>query len=449
MMTPNLRILCVAAVVLAAACDEMTPPEGLPGSIDAQLRQSIGRWGVVPIGAMPRQDPALVALGQALMFDKILSGNRDIACATCHDPAQHATDGLPLAVGTGGTGLGPARTLGPGREFVPRSAPTLLNSGLGLFYVFWDGRLTRFGPPPPGVPPLPVDVSNVLVAQATLPVLNRREMRGAAGDVDVFGNPNELAQFGDSQSTEIWQAVMQRLLAVPGYVTLFNAAFPGRPPAQLRFQDAATAIAVFQMEALTKTNSPFDRYLNRDDSALPADAKRGALLFFGKAQCSSCHNGPFLGGGDFANTGVPQLGPGVGQGAPLDFGRGEVFNTEFYRFFFRAPPLRNVELTAPYFHDGAVATLEAVVRHYNDVPASLRDFDPSTLPPALRGSYHGDAATLSAILATLDFRLREPLHLTDTEIAEVVAFLKSLTDPAAGDLSAISPAAVPSGLPVR
>lgn len=447
-MTPNVRILCVAAVVIAAACEETAPPEGVPGSIDQQLRQSFGQWGVVPIGAMPRQDPALVALGQALMFDKLLSGNRDIACATCHDPAQHATDGLALAVGTGGTGLGPSRTLGPGRQFVPRSAPTLLNSGLGLFYIFWDGRLTRFGPTPPGVI-LPTDGSNVLVAQAMLPVLNRREMRGEVGDVDVFGNPNELAQFGDSQSTEIWQAVMRRLLAVPGYVTLFNAAFPGRPTSQLRFQDAATAIAVFQMAALTKTDSPFDRYLNRDDNALSADAKRGALLFFGEARCSGCHNGPFLGGGSFANTGVPQVGPGVGQGAPLDFGRGEVFNNEFYRFVFRAPPLRNVELTAPYFHDGAFATLESAVRHYNNVTASLRDFDPSGLPPALQSSYHGDAATLDRILATLDFRLQTPLNLSDTEVAELVAFLKSLTDPAARDLSAIAPVSVPSGLPVR
>src|SRR5438034_4634564 len=77
---------------------------------------------------MPAQDPARVDLGRALMFDKILSGNRDVACATCHLPAQHAADGLSLAIGTGGTGAGPARTLGPGRQFVPRSAPSLLNA---------------------------------------------------------------------------------------------------------------------------------------------------------------------------------------------------------------------------------------------------------------------------------------------------------------------------------
>src|SRR5687767_3142095 len=137
-MTSSLRAFGVAALVMAAACDEKFPSEELPSSIDAELRQVLGQYGVVPIGAVAAQDPALVELGRALMFDKVLSGNRDIACATCHTPAEHATDGLPLAIGTGGTGEGPARTLGPGRSFVPRNAPTLLNTGIGMFYVFWD-----------------------------------------------------------------------------------------------------------------------------------------------------------------------------------------------------------------------------------------------------------------------------------------------------------------------
>ncbi|MGH7521367.1 MAG: cytochrome-c peroxidase [Gemmatimonadales bacterium] len=447
MMTRSVRALGVAALVAVAACDEVTPPDNLPGSLDAQLRSSIGQWGAVPIGAVDPQPPALVALGRALMFDKILSGNRDIACATCHEPSLHATDGLPLAIGTGGTGVGAARTLGPGRRFVPRNAPSLLNSGIGLFYVFWDGRLTRFGSDPGVI--LPPDLPNVLAAQAMLPVLNRQEMRGDSGDVDVFGNPNELAQFGDNQSTQTWQAVMARLLAIPAYVTLFRDAFPGTPPASLSFSHAARAIAAFQMDALMKTNTPFDRYLRRDDNALTVEEKRGGLLFFTTARCASCHNGALLGGQSFANSGVPQLGPGVGRGAPLDLGRGALQNQEFYAFAFRIPPLRNVELTAPYFHDGTFATLEAAVRHYNDVPKSLREFDPATLPPAFQDQYHGDAATIDTVLQTLDFRLREPLRLTDTEIAELVAFLKSLTDPAARDISGIAPASVPSGLPVR
>ncbi|MFN2565054.1 MAG: cytochrome-c peroxidase, partial [Gemmatimonadaceae bacterium] len=210
------------------------------------------------------------------------------------------------------------------------------------------------------------------------------------------------------------------------------------------------ALAAFQVDAFTKTNSPFDRYLARDDRALTDEEKRGALLFFGRAQCASCHAGPLLGGRTFANAGVPQLGPGVGRAAPLDRGRGEEMpDLQFYQFAFRVPPLRNVELTAPYMHNGAYRTLEQVIRHYNNVDSALTAFDVSELDPALGGSYHGDAATLSAIKLTLDGRLRQPLRLTDTEQRQLIAFLKSLTDPAARDLSAVVPASVPSGLPVR
>ena len=89
------------------------------------------------------------------------------------------------------------------------------------------------------------------------------------------------------------------------------------------------------------------------------------------------------------------------------------------------------------------------MKHYNDVPTSLQTFDPATLPANVRDSYHGDAATINAVLASLDGRVRQPLHLTDAQRADLVEFLKSLTDPAARDLSGIMPASVPSGLPVR
>ena len=453
-MTRTASTLCLALLVLAGGCDQSVPPSGPQPqpSIDVELRASLARWGVIPIGPMPAQNPALVDLGQALMFDKILSGNRDISCGTCHDPLTNGADGLSLSIGTGGTGSGPSRTLGPGRQFVPRSAPSLLNQGLGFYQVFWDGRVSGFGTGPfqrPAGSALPPGLTNILAAQAMFPVTNRREMRGEPGEVDVLGNPNELAQLADSQFADIWRAVMRRVLAVPEYVAKFNAAFPGTPTNTLGFQHAATAIAAFQMQAFTRTNSPLDRYLARDDAALSAEAKRGALLFFGEARCSNCHAGPLLGGQSFANVGVPQLGPGTGTGAPLDFGFGEIAGNEFYRFSFRVPPLRNVELTAPYFHDGAYPTLEAVVRHYNDIPVALRSYDVSQLAPALRGTYHGDEATITAVLSTLDGRLRTPIGLTEEQKREVVAFLKSLTDPAARDLSALTPATVPSGLPVR
>lgn len=368
------------------------------------------------------------------------------------------TDDLSLAIGTGGTGLGSSRVLGAGREFVPRNAPTLLNQGLRAQYLFWDGRVSGFQSGPFTTPPdvkLPPTV-NILAAQAMLPVLNRREMRGDSGDLDVFGDPNELAQYADGQYVEVWQAIMKRLLAIPEYAAKFNAAFGGRPAEWLGFQFATAAMAAYLTEAFSKYDTPFDRYLHRDDAALSPEAKRGALLFFGgRARCGNCHNGPLLGGQSFANTGAPQLGPGTGSEAPLDIGRGGVIQgpnlppQPFYRFAFRVPPLRNVELSAPYFHNGAYPTLEAVVRHYNDVATALRTYDVSQLSPALRDRYHGGDAVINDVLSNLDGRLRTPLNLTQAEQQDLVAFLKALTDPSARDLSALIPASVPSGLPVR
>ncbi len=444
--------MCLGFFVLTA-CEGPTTFPGPPGTpTDAELRQTLSNWGVIPIGQMPAQDPAKVALGQALFFDKILSGNRDVACATCHDPMTFLGDGRSLPIGTGGTGSGPDRVLGPGRQLVPRGAPSLLNSGLGLFYMFLDGRLSGRGSGPFLLESDNIHltaVPNILAAQAMLPVLNRVEMRGVAGDIDVLGNSNELANFADDQHTDIWQAVMDRLMATPEYVQMFGAAFPGTPASSLGFQHAAEALAVYEMEAFTKTNSPFDRYLNRDNDALSAEAKLGAFLFTGEAQCVTCHNGPFLGGDNFANVGAPQVGPGIGKRVPLDLGRGELDNSDFYRFAFRVVPLRNVELTAPYMHSGAYPTLEAVVEHYSDVLTAMREYDVSQLDPALRSSFHGDDTTIDEIMETLDFRLTAALDFTEDEKSELVAFLESLTDPSARDLSSLIPARVPSELPVR
>ena len=457
-MTTRLRAF-VLALAAAAACDgpsisDPPVPREQPSQLDLTLRSEIGFWGPLPIGPVPVQNPAMVELGRSLFFDRILSGNRDVSCATCHDPAAALTDGMRIAVGTGGTGATAQRTLGAGRQFVPRNAPSLLNQGIGHFYSLWDGRVNEEGGPgtlrpPPGVV-FPAGLSSILAAQAMLPVLNRAEMRGATGDLDRFGNPNELAAFGDAASGQVWQAAMSRLLAIQEYAAKFAAAFPAVPQQGLGFQHAANALAAFQISAFTRTNSPFDRYLSRDNSALTDEEKRGGILFFGKAQCASCHFGALLGGSQFANIGVPQFGPGVGAAAPLDKGRGEQFpNFQFYDFAFRVPSLRNVELTAPYMHNGAYASLDQVVRHYTNADSALKNYDVNQLPPELRASYRGDAASISKILLNLDGRLRQGIRLTAQEQAQIVAFLKSMTDPAARDLTSSIPASVPSGLPVR
>lgn len=448
MSRSGLSILLVAAL---AGCDSVpTPPEPPEVSLDAQLRASLQGWGVVPIGEMPAHDPAQVALGRALFFDKILSGNRDVACATCHDPAAGLADGRSLAVGTGGlsAGPGPSRALGAGRRFTPRGAISLLNAGLGLPHFFWDARLSghQGGLLADSSVVLPPGLPHLLAAQAMLPVLNRTEMRGEPGDHDVFGATNELALVPDHEPALVWDRAMKRLLAVQEYVALFQAAFPG--VAAPRFEHAARALAAFQRAAFTHTRSPFDRYLDRDDLALTPAAKRGGILFFGRALCSSCHNGPFLGGQGFANVGAPQVGPGGQKQPPRDLGLGEHREGDVYRFAFRVAPLRNVELTAPYFHSGAYPALEAVVRHYLDLPTALTSYDPAQLAPDVRPYYRGDPGTIAAVLATLDGRLRQPMALTEGEVADLVAFLRSLTDPAARDLRALVPARVPSGLPV-
>jgi cytochrome c peroxidase len=453
----HMKRLLPALLIAIAACERIsvTDPPSTP-TLDAQLRAQLDLWGAIPIGAMPAQNPALVDLGQSLFFDKELSGNRDVSCATCHNPDAQMVDGLSLAVGTGGSGVASNRTLGTGRQFVPRNAPTLINQGLGFVYTLWDGRVNQewsVDDPikgPAGIV-LPAGLANIIAAQAMLPVLNRVEMRGNAGDTDVFGNANELANISDAEAAGIWKGVMTRLLAIQGYVAKFNSAYPNIPTTSLGFQHAANAIAAFQIASLTRTNSPFDRYLKRDNGALTDEQKRGALLFFGKAQCSSCHNGALLGGDQFANIGVPQFGPGVGTAAPLDIGRAEhiQFSNQFYRFNFRVPALRNVELTAPYMHNGAYRTLESVLRHYSNADSALANYDVTNLPVELRGTVRKDAATLNDMRLNMDFRVKTGIKLTPIEQQEVIAFLKSLTDPAARDLSSLLPASVPSGLPIR
>ena len=192
MRIPRQLPLAIALPLLAAAigCKSDYSISNPPGelTLDSQLRQTLGGWGAVPILPVAQQNPALVDLGRSLFFDKILSGNRDVACATCHTVADHAGDAMSLAIGTGGVGAGATRTLGAGRQFVPRNAPSLLNQGLGLFYLFWDGKVNeengfgRFKTPTDIL--LPAQLNNLLAAQAMLPVLNRVEMRGVPGDRD-------------------------------------------------------------------------------------------------------------------------------------------------------------------------------------------------------------------------------------------------------------------------
>lgn len=140
------------------------------------------------------------------------------------------------------------------------------------------------------------------------PVTSNDEMRGAPGDQDVLEQPNELALIAASDFPAIWDALTARLLAIPEYVTLFQAAYPDVLISELGFEHTANAIAAFEIEAFTLLNSPWQRYLNGDEMALSSAAKAGALLFYGDAGCSWCHSGPLFTDQMAHNLAVPQVG---------------------------------------------------------------------------------------------------------------------------------------------
>ncbi|MEJ2204974.1 MAG: cytochrome c peroxidase [Gemmatimonadota bacterium] len=419
--------------------------------LDRELMVVMDRLALAPLTRPAAPDHDLVRLGEALFYDKELGGNRDVACATCHHPAEHSADGLSLSVGTGGEGLGSRRSLGVGRRLVARHASDLFNRGAREWTsMFWDGRVERIRPgsiESPAGTALPEGLSGVLAAQAMFPVTARDEMRGAMGDSDVFGAPNEIAAIPDEDLRAIWDGLMRRLMHIDGYRELFAAAYPELLVGAAGFQHAANAIAAYEADAFWFADTPWDAYLAGDRTALTPEAKRGALIFFGRGRCATCHAGPLFTDLRFHNVGVPQLGPGKAPLGRMDDGRALVTGRDGDRCAFRTPSLRNVTLTGPWMHDGAYTDLDAAVRHMADPSLGFKGYDPGQLRPALRGMLLPESEG-KAILTTLDPVVAEGCGLVPGDIADLVAFLEALTDPAAADLTHLVPERVPSGLPV-
>lgn len=420
---------------------------------DAELQALINQHGVTPLSPMPPASEAKIELGRLLFFDKVLSGNRDTSCATCHHPTEGSGDGIAVSVGTGGSGVGAARLLGDYRNFVPRNAPELFNRGAPEWTVFfWDGRLSQRldgGFNNPAGDTLPANLDNILAVQAMFPVTSRDEMRGIMHDQDLYGKINELSYIDNSNFNGIWETLGRRLLTIPEYVQLFQAAYPDTPTQEFSYVHAANAIAAFEGEFFTTDNSPWNRYLSGEKSAMSASAKAGAGLFYGKAGCVACHNGPLLTDQRHHNIAVPQVGPGKGAEAPLDFGRARETQIMADKFAFRTPSLHNVAMTPPYMHNGAFYDLESAVRHHLNPAASLHSYDPTVhLRPDLQATFQNDETLFRELLAGLDPLLPQTNPLTDAEIAELMAFLNALTDPNVYELNHLMPETVPSGLPV-
>jgi cytochrome c peroxidase len=419
---------------------------------------------VGPVTTRAPESAALVALGEALFFDKLLSGRRNVSCATCHHPTAGTGDALPLSLGEGATGLGAARRATSPDQVIPRNGPPLFAVASDTSSsMFWDGRVSRdpvtgalttpepaLNGPVPQRPDLALPLTTALAAQAMFPVTSPSEMRGRPG-VDPT---NELADAPDNVT--VWARLMARLVGtqdgtvggVEGYRRLFRAAYPGVGTFDLlTFSHAARAIAAYEQATFAFFDAPLDRYLAGDDGALTQAAKRGGVAFTGVGRCTVCHSGPTLSDNLLHGIAAPQLGPGAG-GEPDDRGGALVTGDRRDDYHFRTPSLRNVDQTAPFTHAGAYATLAAVVEHYRDPVGALLNYDPTAqLPPEFRSWYVRDPTRDQARLAQLAPPLAGGLPLEPAQIAEIVAFMEAMTDPRAR-VPVRVPSSVPSGLPV-
>ena len=463
---------------------------GLSPALDAddsvsstELREILKANKVTPLEPPPDYPEAKVTLGQALFFDPLIGGNRDVSCATCHHPLTATGDGRARAVGTRAyvnkgrrmpeglrlvdvEGRDPVlmgfNLNGAAHPFTPRNSPDTFNRGDSEWKtMFWDNRVFtredgRFAVNQMRLTKsseyfavvMPDFVENVLAAQAMMPVLSDAEMRGHKGETDITGKHNEVGEVLGQNEEEIWAALMARVLKNDEYQKLFKAAYPDVPKEKLHFGHAANAIAAFEIASFTLRDSPWDRFLAGDDSSLAPDALRGAHLFYTKAKCVECHSGRLMTDQKPHNRGIIPIGPGPDPAEDVDFGIAH--RSDFgldMKYHFRTPPLRNVELTMPYMHNGAYTTLEAAVRHELDPSRGLTNYDTSQLEPEFRGAVHSDKKIIRDVKSTMPPEAKLPLaHLSDSELSDLIAFLKSLTSPTARDLSHTIPESVPSGL---
>ncbi len=388
-------------------------------------------------------------LGQLLFYDPILSGNRNISCATCHHPDLGTSDGLSLGIGEGGIGLGPSRILDPDNlpeQRIPRNSPGLWNLGAHEFTTFFhDGRLETDPTRPNGIrTPLGTHMrqgfKSALAAQAMFPVLSPDEMAGHYSENDV----SRAVRLGLlTQDGGAWDLIAERVAAIPEYRRRFADIEPG---SEISFTAIANAIADFIAFEWRADNSPFDRAM-RGESELPEQAQMGLQLFYGKAGCGTCHSGWFQTDHGFHAIAMPQIGPGKAarfESHARDDGRLRVTGQAEDAFAFRTPSLRNVTLTAPYGHNGAYTSLEDVVRHHLSPLDALRSYtvELATLPE-FPGA--GDLGTEPGSQDIAAANKLEPIRLIDSEVNAILAFLDSLEDPA---VRLGVPDTVPSGLPV-
>jgi cytochrome c peroxidase len=336
--------------------------------------------------------PARVALGRLLFWDPILSGERDVACGSCHHPRFGYAEDRDLSIGASGIGLGDRRRFAAGSAipFVKRNSQTILN-------VAFNG-IDETGAYAPATAPMFWDVRVLGLEQQSLePIKALEEMRG-----DTY--PEETAV----------DTVVARLAANAEYRRLFAEAFGGE--GSVTADNLGKALAAFQ-RSLTAVQSRFDRYMRGESDAMNASEIRG-MRRFERIGCVNCHSGPMFSDFKLHVLGVP-------DNRKLAASDGGKENS----YAFRTASLRNLTLTAPYMHSGVFATLEDVLEFYDEVG--------SRRGGARNRNQHVDREQLDPLLR----RLRG----VDEDDPDLLAFLRALSD---DSYDRAIPARLPSGLPV-
>ena len=272
-------------------------------------------------------DARRVELGRLLFWDPILSGRKDVACATCHHPDFGYAENLDVSIGVNGLGLGSRR-----RFDTPNTIPFVKRNSQPILNVAFNG-IDPSGQYDPAKAPMFWDIRVAsLEAQALEPIKSFEEMRG-----DAYSEAEALG------------AVTARLAGVAEYRTLFTRAFGGRQP--VTAENVGKALAAFQ-RTLNANNSPFDRYTRGDREAMTPEQLNG-MDQFNRAGCANCHSGPMF--SDFK----PHV-LGVPDNARLTSTDAGIAGS----YAFRTPSLRNLRYTAPYMHSGTFQTLQDVLGFY-------------------------------------------------------------------------------------
>lgn len=300
----------------ASACSKPAEPESKPAEQQApvekapstaELREKAkAMFGVLPTvmeSPAHKITPEKIALGHKLYFDTRLSRGQELSCATCHDLQGYGIDTRPEAIEHG-------KSFGHRRQFGERNSPSTYNAGIHIAQ-FWDGRATD------------------LEEQAKGPILNPVEMTMA-----------------DEAS------VVAVVKSIPGYEPLFKAAFPDEKD-PITYDNIAKAIGAYERTLVTPAR--FDKFLEGDDNALTQEELTGLNTFM-ESGCIACHLGPGFGGSMFQKLGLVKPYP------TEDEGRAKITQNPADKYVFKVPSLRNVEKTAPYFHDGSIKTLPEAVK---------------------------------------------------------------------------------------